>query len=99
MTTVSVTMVNTTNEDLILDTSDYPPEIPRRIAAHATGRFGMDGHGVAYLVGGDPDRAVYLQENGSVWAPPTCVIRSATVGEAVAVQVSPAPWLHDHSAA
>ncbi|EME19897.1 hypothetical protein G419_12191 [Rhodococcus triatomae BKS 15-14] len=99
MATVSVTMVNTTNEELILDTGDYPPEIPRCIAAHATGRFGMDDRGVAFLLGGDPDRAIYLQENGAVWAPPTCVIRSATEGEAVAVQISPAPWVHDHSAA
>lgn len=103
MTAVSVTMVNTTNEELVLDTEESGraedvPAAPPRIAAHGTGQFRMRG-GVAYLLGGDPDRPIYLQDDGAVWAPPTCVVRSAADEEGLEVQVSPAPWLHRHPAA
>lgn len=100
MTTVSVTMVNTTNEELVLDPEDVEANgetrtAPPSIAAHGTGQFRMSG-GISYLVGGDPDRPIYLQSDGAVWAPPTCVVRSAAGEEGLAVQVSPAPWLHEH---
>lgn len=103
MTTVSVTVVNTTNEELVLDpeectTGDGVRSAPPCIAAHAMGQFRMDG-GVSYLLGGDPDRPIYLQPNGAVWAPPTCVVRSAAGDEGLAVQVSPAPRVHEHPAA
>ncbi|MGW0043008.1 hypothetical protein [Rhodococcus sp. NPDC003348] len=103
MTAVSVTMVNTTNEELVLDPeesaqADDVPGAPSRIAAHGTGRFRMNAC-ISYLLGGDPDRPIYVQPDGAVWAPPTCVVRSATDEAGLAVQVSPAPWLHEHSAA
>ncbi|GAA4485795.1 hypothetical protein GCM10023094_41180 [Rhodococcus olei] len=103
MTTVSVTMVNTTNEALVLDPEESDrgsdaPGMPTRIAAHATGRFRMSG-GVSYLLGGDPDRVIYLQVDGAVWAPPTCVVRSAADEDGLEIQVSPAPWLHGPTAA
>ncbi|MFD4294998.1 hypothetical protein ACFWPA_17345 [Rhodococcus sp. NPDC058505] len=103
MPTVSVTMVNTTNEELVLDPEESGrtggvPGAPPRIAAHGTGRFRMSS-GVSYLLGGDPDRPIYLQPDGAVWAPPICIVRSAADDGGLAVQVSPAPWLHDHPAA
>ncbi len=101
MTTVSVTMVNTTNEDLVPNAEDSArvasvPDLPPLILAHGIGRFRMVEH-ASYLVGGDPDRAIYLQSDGAVWAPPTCVVRSAADGGRLEIQVSPAPWLHTQS--
>ncbi|MFF0815028.1 hypothetical protein ACFYVR_07725 [Rhodococcus sp. NPDC003318] len=100
MTTLNVTMVNTTNEELVPDTEpgEEAPEGPQRIAAHGIGQFRMS-RGVSFLLGGDPDRPIYLQSDGVVWAPPTCVVRSASDEEGLEVQVSPAPWLHEHHAA
>lgn len=97
MTTMRVTLVNTTNEDLVPDRETRArvftgPSQPL-IAAHGTGRFRMGRH-VSYLVGGDPDRAIYLQTDGAVWAPPTCVVRTAADDGRLEVQVSPAPWSH-----
>ncbi|MFE3291909.1 hypothetical protein [Rhodococcus sp. NPDC059234] len=103
MTTVTVTVVNATNEELLLDPAESADRVgsdepPQRIGAHAMSQFRMS-RGLSYLLGGDPDRPIYLQVNGAVWGPPTCVIRSAADRSGLEVQVSPAPWVHAHRAA
>ncbi|TQF69311.1 hypothetical protein FK531_11275 [Rhodococcus spelaei] len=103
MTTVTVTVVNATNEELLLDPVEsvdrgQPGDLPQRIGPHAMRQFHMN-RGLSYLLGGDADRPIYLQVDGAVWGPPTCVIRAAADGSGLEVQVSPAPWLHAHRAA
>jgi hypothetical protein len=103
MTTVTVTVVNATNEELLLDPAEPADrgrsnDPPRRIGPHAMSQFRI-GRGLSYLLGGDPDRPIYLQPDGAVWGPPTCVIRSAADRSGLEVQVSPAPWAHVHRAA
>jgi hypothetical protein len=96
MTCMTVRVVNTTNEELLLDDgppSPVRPPPPRRIGPHATGEFRTDTD-LCYLLGGDPDRAIFMQLNGAVWAPPTSSIRAAAGPSALEVEVSPAPWVH-----
>ncbi|MFC4604887.1 hypothetical protein [Rhodococcus kronopolitis] len=99
MTTVTLTMVNSTNEELLLDSvTQSPPgpartDPPDRVGPHDSGQFRMSGC-LNFLIGGDADRSIYVQADGAVWAPPTCVIRSAVGASGLEVQVSPAPWAH-----
>lgn len=102
MTTVTVTMVNTTNEELLLDPVEFghllPPGLerrnaPNRVGPHASGEFVMR-RGLSFLLGGDADRPIYVQVDGAVWSTPACVVRSNAGERGLEVQVSPAPWLH-----
>lgn len=97
-TSVTLSVTNMTEEDLELD-GGAMGAAPRQIRKHAAARFAAtESDSVTFLIGGDPDRPVFIQieddSNGGatidVWAPPVYEVEvlEAETGR-VAVSLAP----------
>lgn len=103
---VTLSVTNLTEETLELDAATgspgFPETAPRDIPKHGAARFAApDSETVTFLIGGDPDRPVFIQIgdascNGhriDVWAPPVYAVE-VHEAEAGGVAVSVAPSRH-----